>query len=221
MLNGFTILNDLHIPGTIHAGNIDIAGSLTVPLSVYCKKVFAEDADVNTVVSDAMDTLFIDADVGFFDVLVKGSGTFKIDHPLDPENKYLSHSFVESPDMLNVYNGNVVFDGRGQALVELPSYFEALNRDFRYHLTCIGGFAPVYVAEEVAGSQFHVAGGAPGLKVSWQVTGIRQDPFADQHRVVPEQDKRGAERGKYLFPAAYGKTEEHALRRLPMEATQR
>src|SRR5262245_7688863 len=29
----------------------------------------------------------------------KGGGSFKIDHPLDPENKFLFHSFVESPDM--------------------------------------------------------------------------------------------------------------------------
>ncbi len=32
--------------------------------------------------------------------LSKRGGAFKIDHPLDPENKYLSHSFVESPDMM-------------------------------------------------------------------------------------------------------------------------
>jgi len=77
--------------------------------------------------------------------LSKTSGSFKIDHPLDPTNKYLYHSFVESPDMMNIYNGNVVLDANGEAVVGLPDWFGALNRDFRYQLTCIGGFAPVYM----------------------------------------------------------------------------
>ncbi|HMB90044.1 MAG TPA: hypothetical protein VKP65_04300, partial [Rhodothermales bacterium] len=46
-------------------------------------------------------------DVWVTGTLSKGGGSFKIDHPLDPANKYLAHSFVESPDMMNVYNGNV------------------------------------------------------------------------------------------------------------------
>ena len=97
----------------------------------------------------------------------KGSGSFKIDHPLDPENKYLYHSFVESPDMMNVYNGNVELDGSGSAWVDLPAYFEALNRDFRYQLTPIGGPGPnLYVAQEVQNNRFQIAGGGPGLRVS-------------------------------------------------------
>ncbi len=81
--------------------------------------------------------------------LSKSAGGFRIDHPLDPENKYLSHSFVESPDMLNVYNGNVTTDAKGEASVTLPDYYEALNQDFRYQLTVIGQFAQAIVAEEV------------------------------------------------------------------------
>src|SRR5439155_4653766 len=81
--------------------------------------------------------------------IAKGSGTFKIDHPLDPENKYLYHSFVESPDMMNMYNGIAVLGADGEAWVELPKYFEALNKEFRYQLTCVGGFAQVYIADEV------------------------------------------------------------------------
>jgi len=143
--------------------------------------------------------------------LTKGSGTFLIDHPLDPDNKYLYHSFVESPDMMNVYNGVAVAGGDGRAVVELPSYFEALNKDFRYQLTCIGGFAPVYVAEEVHGNTFVIAGARPGLKVSWQVTGIRKDPYAEQNRIVPEVEKDVADRGQYLYPAAYGLPAERAI----------
>ncbi len=146
--------------------------------------------------------------------LSKGAGSFKIDHPLDPANKYLLHSFVESPDMMNVYNGNVVLDGSGEAVVRLPEYFESLNRDFRYQLTCIGGFAPVYVADKVNGNEFRIAGGAPGLEVSWQVTGIRQDPFANAHRIPVEMDKPIEERGSYLHAVERGLPETMQLDRV-------
>ena len=131
--------------------------------------------------------------------LIKGGGSFKIDHPLDPENKYLSHSFVESPDMKNIYDGVVTLDANGEATVQLPAWFEALNRDFRYQLTCIGGYAPVYVADEIANNQFKIAGGTAGLMVSWQVTGIRRDPYANTNRIQVEEVKPPSEQGKYLY----------------------
>lgn len=141
--------------------------------------------------------------------LSKGGGSFKIDHPLDPENKYLVHSFVESPDMMNVYNGNIVLDFRGTAVVTMPEWFETVNRDFRYQLTAIGAPGPnLYVAEEVHDNQFKIAGGRPGMKVSWQVTGIRQDPFAEAHRIQVEVDKPEKERGSYLHPELYGMPED-------------
>jgi hypothetical protein len=137
--------------------------------------------------------------------LTKGGGGFKIDHPLDPQNKYLYHSFVESPDMMNVYNGNVVLDAEGKAWVEMPEWFEALNQDFRYQLTAIGGPGPnLYIAQKVQNNRFQVAGGTPGLEVSWQVTGIRQDAFANAHRIPVEEDKPTDEKGTYLHPDAYG-----------------
>jgi hypothetical protein len=149
--------------------------------------------------------------VNVFGMLVKGGGSFKIDHPLDPLNKYLQHSFVESPDMLNIYAGNVVLDEQGGAVVELPSYFQALNRNYNYKLTCIGGYAPVYVVGEIANNRFEIAGGQPGLKVSWQVTGIRQDPFAKAHPIVVEQEKTAAEKGYYLHPAEWGQPPEKGI----------
>jgi hypothetical protein len=139
-------------------------------------------------------------------ILSKGGGSFKIDHPLDPANQYLYHSFVESPDMMNVYNGNVILDGKGEAWVQMPDWFDALNRDFRYQLTTIGGFAPVYVAEKVKANRFKIGGGSPGMEVSWQVTGIRQDPFANAHRIPVEQDKSANEKGKYLHPTEWGQS---------------
>jgi hypothetical protein len=139
--------------------------------------------------------------------LSKGGGWFKIDHPLDPDNKWLYHSFVESPDMMNVYNGNVVTDASGKATIDLPDYFEALNRDFRYQLTVIGQFAQAMVETKIDGNRFVIRTDKPNVEVSWQVTGIRHDPFADAHRVGPVVDKTSEERGKYLYPKELGKPE--------------
>jgi hypothetical protein len=143
--------------------------------------------------------------------LTKAAGAFKIDHPLDPANKFLYHSFVESPEMKNVYDGVVELDARGEATVMLPVYFQALNTDFRYQLTCIGSYAPVYVAEEVANNSFRIAGGKPGQKVSWQITGNRQDAFARAHRIQPEVAKGPGEVGKYLFPVEHGVSAEAGI----------
>lgn len=119
----------------------------------------------------------------------KGGGSFKIDHPLDPA-KTLSHSFVESPDMMDIYNGVADLNDHGEAWVQLPGYFQALNQDFRYELTSIGQPQPrLYVAREVTGNRFRIGGGRPKGKVSWQVTGIRHDAFANKHRIVVEEKK--------------------------------
>lgn len=139
----------------------------------------------------------------------KAAGSFKIDHPLDPENKYLSHSFVESPDMMNIYNGIVVLDKAGTATVKLPDYFEALNQDFRYQLTCIGRSAGVYVANEIKSNSFRIAGGKPGMKVSWQVTGVRHDAYANKHRIVVEEEKPAGQRGHLLNPDLPGVENTH------------
>jgi hypothetical protein len=147
--------------------------------------------------------------------LTKGGGSFKIDHPLDPENKYLYHSFVESPDMMNIYNGIVTLDEHGEATIEMPEWFEALNSGFRYQLTCLGEFAPVYIAQEIKERKFKIAGGQPGQKVSWQVTGIRQDEWAKAHRVPIEEDKNDKEKGKYLHPELFGQPEEMSVHPRP------
>ena len=146
--------------------------------------------------------------------LSKSAGTFKIDHPLDPENKYLVHSFVESPDMKNVYDGIAVFDNSGKAIVQLPSYFETLNRDFRYQLTTIGSYAPVFIEQEIQNGQFVIAGGTYGMKVSWQVTGIRQDPYAVANPVIVEQNKENNEQGMYLNPELYNQPKSKALNKI-------
>lgn len=143
--------------------------------------------------------------------LAKGGGSFKIDHPLDPENKYLYHSFVESPDMMNIYNGNITTDTNGEAVVEMPDYFESLNRDFRYQLTVIGTFAQAIVAEKIKGNQFRIKTNAPNIEVSWQVTGVRQDAYANKHRIPVEQPKTATERGYYLHPDAFNQPRERGV----------
>lgn len=147
--------------------------------------------------------------------VTKTGGTFKIDHPLDPANKYLYHSFVESPDMMNIYNGIATLDNQGEATVEMPSWFEALNRDFRYQLTSIGKSMPdLFIAEEIKQLRFKIAGGLAGQRVSWMVTGIRQDGWAKAHPIVVEEDKNEKEKGFYLHPEVFGQPKEKSVNTL-------
>jgi hypothetical protein len=135
----------------------------------------------------------------------------KIDHPLDPANKYLRHSSVESPDMKNIYDGVVTTDENGEATITLPDYFEALNRDFRYQLTVIGEFAQAIVGSKIKGQRFTIKTNKPYVEVSWQVTGIRQDAYAKSHRLQVEEEKPQQERGYYLHPKVFGQPEEKGL----------
>jgi len=155
---------------------------------------------------------------GFFsgDVIVTGAisaGTkdFKIDHPLDPANKYLYHASVESSEMINIYTGNVSTDGQGDAQVQLPDWFETVNGDFRYQLTVVGQFAQAIVSSKVSNHQFAIKTDKPNVEVSWQVTGVRQDAFAKAHPLVVEQVKNQHERGFYLHPELYGAVAEKGI----------
>jgi hypothetical protein len=143
-------------------------------------------------------------DVAVEGALSKSSGSFKIDHPLDPANKYLYHSFVESPDMKNIYDGNVTTDSGGTAVVTMPAWFEALNTDFRYQLTVIGQFAQAIVAAKMTNGSFTIKTSKPGVEVSWQVTGIRQDAWANAHRIQVEVDKAQRDQGHYIHPELFG-----------------
>ena len=137
----------------------------------------------------------------------KGSGTFVIDHPLDPLNKLLYHSFVESPDVKNWYDGVTTLDKEGKATVRLPSYFDALNTDVRYQIKPIDASMPeLFIAEEEKNNMFVIAGGVPNGRVSWQVTGIRKDPYILAHPIIVEVEKgpdQIVNKGEYLFPEGY------------------
>jgi hypothetical protein len=159
--------------------------------------------------------LFGSAKGGVFDggiTVFNGPKSFKIDHPLDPENRYLVHTCVESSEMKNVYDGVAHLDEDGGAWVELPEWFEPLNGDFRYQLTSVGESAPdLHVAEEVSENRFKIGGGKAGTKVCWQVTGSRKDRSAAAHPFEVEQEKREEERGRYLEPSLYDAPEEQRV----------
>jgi hypothetical protein len=161
----------------------------------------------------------IDGNLAIAGNIFKSGGGFMIDHPLDPGNKYLCHSFVESPDMLNVHNGNVTTDLNGEATVALPDYFEVINQDFRYQLTVIGQFAQAIVAQEIRNNRFTIKTDQPGVKVSWQVTGIRRDPWAVANRIAVEEEKAAEDKGRYLHPELWGRpSEEHVHHRMVVGA---
>jgi hypothetical protein len=136
--------------------------------------------------------------------LVNGTAELEIDHPLDPANKYLVHASVESSEMMNIYTGNITTDSQGHATVQLPEWFQVLNIDFRYQLTVIGQFAQAIISTEIENNRFEIRTSAPNVKVSWQVTGVRQDPYAKAHPLVVEQEKKARLRGFYTHPELYG-----------------
>src|SRR5262249_24330063 len=103
------------------------------------------------------------------------------------------------------YDGVVSCDAKGEAIVVLPAWFEPLNDGLRYQLTPLGRSAPdLHVAAEVADGRFKIAGGAPGLRVSWLLTGVRRDAWARSNPLAVEEAKAAVDRGYFLHPEAYG-----------------
>jgi hypothetical protein len=145
-----------------------------------------------------------------------GTKSFQIDHPLHPETHYLNHFCTEGPEPMNAYSGVVTLDARGEAWVQLPDYFEAINRDPRYTLTPIGAAMPnLHVAAEIQGNRFKIAGGVPGKKVSWEVKAIRNDLWMQRYGYQTEQEKEDAIKGKYLNPELYGQPKERGIHYRP------
>jgi len=149
---------------------------------------------------------------------VTGTKQFIIDHPLDPQNKYLKHFCPESNEVLDFYRGNVNMDGNGHAVVTLPDYFSAINVNYSYILTPVGDAAPnLHISKEVDGNTFEISGGLPGLKVSWQVTAVRNDAYMQSHpdERIAEVEKGASEKGKYLVPEFYGGENIYKTGRVP------
>lgn len=147
------------------------------------------------------------------DIGADGVKYFVIDHPQDPANKYLKHANIESNEILNLYRGTETFDSSGQAIVQLPDYYEAININPSYQLTPVGAAMPnLYIAKEVSNGSFVIAGGEPGKKVSWSLTAERNDPYMQKypHKREMVVDK-GERRGKYLKPELYGQPAESGI----------
>lgn len=136
--------------------------------------------------------------------LSKGSGTFVIDHPLDPRNMLLYHSFVESPDVKNLYDGVATLDAAGQAIVTLPPYFDALNTRLRFQVSPQNTAMPdLFMHDGYEPNTAVIEGGVPGGTVSWQITGIRKDDYILANPIIPEVDKGPntlVPKGEYLHP---------------------
>ena len=123
--------------------------------------------------------------------------------------------------MKNIYDGNLTTDKSGTAVVTLPEWFEALNRDFRYQLTVIGQFAQAIVASKILNRVFVIKTDKPLVEVSWQVTGIRQDAWANAHRIQTEVAKDLADQGHYLCPELFGHEGEPSIPELHHPRPQR
>ncbi|NOY50973.1 MAG: hypothetical protein GXO88_10485 [Chlorobi bacterium] len=149
------------------------------------------------------------------DMGASGSKSFAIDHPLDPENKILKHYSIESPEVLNMYRGNIILDQKGEAVVRLPDYFNEININFSYQLTAVGMAAPgIFVKNEInEKGEFKIAGGNAGQKISWTVFADRNDPYMKTNRdkEVDVLEKPDYEKGKYITPKLYGQPESKGI----------
>ncbi|MBS1724715.1 MAG: hypothetical protein JSS66_17375 [Armatimonadetes bacterium] len=137
-----------------------------------------------------------------------GTKSFRIDHPLDPRNKYLLHYCAEGPEPQNIYNGVVKTDAKGYAWVDLPSYFASINKDCRYQLTVLDDsedFVLAKVTRGVQGNRFQIRTNKGGVKVSWEVKATRNDLWVQEHGAPVEVEKQGTERGTYQHPELYNK----------------
>jgi hypothetical protein len=156
---------------------------------------------------------YLDGAVFITDDVYFPAAFVQVDHPTDPENRWYRQALVGSYEQVSVLSGNVTTNANGRATVEVPRIFERTHRDFRYQLTPIGKAAGLHVARELDGGRFVIDAGAPGVRVSWQLTGERSDPSARRHRVDVEAPKVGASRGRYLEPGLYGQPRSSGLRR--------
>jgi hypothetical protein len=200
------------IPGFVGGAGVRATGTGADGIPGFAGDgIYATNADGGTASTGGYAGYF-SGDINVTGTIFAGTKDFKIDHPTDPANKYLLHASVESSEMMNIYSGNATLDGSGEAVVQLPAWFEAVNGDFRYQLTSIGAPGPgLYIAQEISGNRFKIAGGNAGSKVSWHVTAVRHDAYAAANPLIVEQAKSARERGYYIHPELYGAPQERGI----------
>ena len=150
-------------------GNVDIASDLVVG-----------------------DDVTVGSDITIGGMMSAAAKAFKIDHPLDPENKFLIHNSIESNERINIYSGNITTDSEGYATVTLPDYMSALNKEFKYQLTIVDkSFAQAIIWEPMNSvtNSFVIKTNTPDIQVSWQITGTRQDKWALENPMEVEVEK--------------------------------
>ncbi|MFI2208028.1 hypothetical protein ACH47Z_46985, partial [Streptomyces sp. NPDC020192] len=192
-----------------------VLGVATTGVGVYAA---VSDVAGTALLANGGNAALFEGDVRVSGHLFNQGGGFQIDHPQDPEHRVLSHSFVESSERKNMYDGVAVLDDQGEGTVTLPSWFTALNTDLRFQLTPLDAPAPnIHVARHDTGDGFDIRGGPSGLEVCWQVTGVRADAWALAHPLAEEEDKPEEEHGTYLHPEAFGEPTEKGVgyRRYP------
>jgi hypothetical protein len=137
-----------------------------------------------------------------------GTKAFVIDHPLDPGNKILKHFSMESPEVLNLYRGNVQLNNIGEAVVTVPDYFESININFSYQMTPIGAPASgLYIKQEIANGKFVIAGGVPNSKVSWTVYAERNDKYLQKYPEVKQVVELKKKPDTYIMPDLWNQPE--------------
>jgi len=128
-------------------------------------------------------TIAPNGDVNVVGAFSKGSGSFRIDHPL-PEKRdthHLVHSFVEAPQADNIYRGKVELVG-GTATVNIDTIagmtegtFVALNREIQCFTSNETGWTAVRGSVRGNTLTIEAQDNTCTDTISWLVIGERQD----------------------------------------------
>ncbi len=192
--SGFTTFGrvahfDLLSPGSLADSAVLITSSATSAGSSALRVIPADPTKLAGVFEGDVE---VASDITIGGTMSAAAKAFKIDHPLDPDNKFLVHNSIESNERINIYSGNIITNDEGFSTVELPQYMSALNTDFKYQLTIVDkNFAQAIIWEPVnpESNTFVIKTNEPNIKVSWQLTGTRQDSWALENPMQVEVDK--------------------------------
>jgi|GEM_PF-4655151 len=165
---------------------------------------------LGTTVDGAGWAAYLDGDVFIGGTTYVPESVLSVDHPDAPGERWYQRAAVGSFERLSIISGNTRTGADGSVVVEVPDLFARMHTDFRYQLTVIGSMASASVAREMKQGRFTVRTDRPRVKVSWQVTAVRDDPAARANTFHASVPKRGAERGRMIEPSLYGKAASRA-----------
>lgn len=140
---------------------------------------------------------FLTGNVTIDGSLSKGSGSFKIDHPLESkqDTHNLYHSFVEAPQADNIYRGKANLEN-GTASINLDAVsnmtegtFTALNREVQCYTTNETDWDAVKGSVEGNILNIESQNKTSSATVSWLVIGERQDKQIYNSSLTDENGK--------------------------------